>query len=99
MNKLFICNDQFYSNILIIMIIMTSNNVLYIQSYNNNLNEFKIINRFAYKSVYGLPESLNCSKWIIDQFLKCEILSQNKWHIDLDDYVSFLLKFLLKLLN
>ena len=44
--------------------------------------------RFAYKSVYGLPKSLQCSESVYHQFNECEKSSQDVWKVTIGDYVS-----------
>ncbi|XP_075679271.1 uncharacterized protein LOC142645812 [Dermatophagoides pteronyssinus] len=42
--------------------------------------------RFAYKSVYGLPKSLQCSESVYHQFNECEKSSQDVWKVTIGDY-------------
>ncbi|XP_075679273.1 uncharacterized protein LOC142645813 [Dermatophagoides pteronyssinus] len=42
--------------------------------------------RYPYKSVYGLPKSLQCSDTIQHQFNECEKSSHRKWKVTIDEY-------------
>ncbi|XP_075679270.1 uncharacterized protein LOC142645811 [Dermatophagoides pteronyssinus] len=42
--------------------------------------------RFPYKSVYGLPKSLQCSDTIQHQFNECEKSSHHEWEVTIDGY-------------
>ena len=44
--------------------------------------------RYPYKSVYGLPKSLQCSDTIQHQFNECEKSSHREWKVTIDGYVS-----------
>lgn len=44
--------------------------------------------RYPYKSVYGLPKSLQCSESVYHQFNECEKSSHRKWKVTIDEYVS-----------
>ena len=44
--------------------------------------------RYPYKSVYGLPKSLQCSDTIQHQFNECEKSSHHEWEVTIDGYVS-----------
>ena len=44
--------------------------------------------RYPYKTVYGLPKSLQCSESVYHQFNKCEKSSHRKWKVTIDEYVS-----------
>nr|XP_027196948.1 uncharacterized protein LOC113791378 [Dermatophagoides pteronyssinus] len=57
-----------------------------------NLTEW-YLKIFPYKSVYGLPLSLNCSELIYDRFYRCENSSRFQWHITNDDYFYMTKKF------
>nr|XP_027196799.1 uncharacterized protein LOC113791248 [Dermatophagoides pteronyssinus] len=51
----------------------------------NNQTEWDIV-RYPYKSVYGLPKSLNCDESIRNSFYECEKSSHHTWKITVDDY-------------
>ena len=53
----------------------------------NNQTELDTV-RFQYKSVYGLPKSLECSESVYHQFNECEKSSQDEWKVTIDEYVS-----------
>ncbi|KAH9413162.1 hypothetical protein DERP_006848 [Dermatophagoides pteronyssinus] len=76
---------QLYSKFMIIVIIPFIDNVESIKVHGNKETEWLII-RFPYKSVYGIPNSLNCSESIRNQFYRCEIVSQHEWEINIDHY-------------
>ncbi|XP_075675498.1 uncharacterized protein LOC113791381 [Dermatophagoides pteronyssinus] len=85
-------NKRLFSKLLmIIVIIITMNNVwmanggFSIILHGNNQTEWDTV-RYPYKSVYGLPNSLNCSEWIRKRFNECEKLSHHNWQITIDDY-------------
>nr|XP_027202627.1 uncharacterized serine-rich protein C215.13-like isoform X2 [Dermatophagoides pteronyssinus] len=42
--------------------------------------------RYPYKTVYGLPKSLQCSESVYHQFNKCEKSSHRKWKVTIDEY-------------
>ncbi|XP_075679259.1 uncharacterized protein LOC113798334 isoform X2 [Dermatophagoides pteronyssinus] len=42
--------------------------------------------RYPYKSVYGLPKSLQCSDTIQHQFNECEKSSHREWKVTIDGY-------------
>ncbi|XP_027204627.2 uncharacterized protein LOC113798310 [Dermatophagoides pteronyssinus] len=42
--------------------------------------------RFAYKPVYGLPKSLQCSESVYHKFNECEISSHREWKIWINEY-------------
>ena len=44
--------------------------------------------RYPYKSVYGLPKSLQCSESVYHQFNECEKSSHREWKVTIDGYVS-----------
>ncbi|XP_075681107.1 uncharacterized protein LOC113791250 [Dermatophagoides pteronyssinus] len=86
-------NKRLFSQLLII--IMTMNNVcvnngshMHYSFFTNATNtqmRTKSSQSFPYKSVYGLPISLNCSKSIHLQFSQCEISFRDKWFITNDE--------------
>ena len=53
----------------------------------NNQTKSDLI-RFPYKSVYGIPKSLNCDESIHERFDQCEYSIQRKWEVSIPDYVS-----------
>ncbi|OTF79286.1 hypothetical protein BLA29_005164 [Euroglyphus maynei] len=42
--------------------------------------------RFPYKSIYGIPDSLNCSESIYQRFIECEQSAHHEWKITVHDY-------------
>ncbi|KAH9424967.1 hypothetical protein DERP_009191 [Dermatophagoides pteronyssinus] len=44
------------------------------------------LERFPYKPIYGLPDSLDCDQSIRQRFNECEIWSHKEWDIDKTDY-------------
>ncbi|XP_075679291.1 uncharacterized protein LOC113796534 [Dermatophagoides pteronyssinus] len=42
--------------------------------------------RYPYKTVYGLPKSLQCSESVYHQFNKCEKSSHREWKVTIDEY-------------
>ena len=48
------------------------------------------LERFPYKPIYGLPDSLDCDQSIRQRFNECEILSHKEWDISINEYVSFI---------
>ena len=78
MSKLFACNYRFYSNILM-MIVMVIDCGSFIQSYQDA--NYKNI-------VYNKPNSFNCDQSVYDKFFQCEKQQQANWKMHRDDYVS-----------
>nr|XP_027196800.1 uncharacterized protein LOC113791249 [Dermatophagoides pteronyssinus] len=78
---------------MIVVMIITMNNVwvangdisFILHGNHTNQTEWNTV-RYPYKSVYGLPNSLNCSEWIRKRFNQCEKLSHHNWQITIDDY-------------
>ncbi|KAH9424965.1 hypothetical protein DERP_009188 [Dermatophagoides pteronyssinus] len=58
-------------------------NSFIVHGSQNNQTEWV---RYPYKSVYGLPNSLNCSESITDRFYECEKSSHDSWKISIDEY-------------
>ncbi|KAH9421315.1 hypothetical protein DERP_013764 [Dermatophagoides pteronyssinus] len=42
--------------------------------------------RYPYKTVYGLPKSLQCSESVYHQFNECEKASHREWKVTIDEY-------------
>ncbi|XP_027196797.2 uncharacterized protein LOC113791246 [Dermatophagoides pteronyssinus] len=78
MSKLFACNYRFYSNILM-MIVMVIDCGSFIQSYQDP--NYKNI-------VYNKPNSFNCDKSVYDKFYLCEKIQQASWKMHRDDYMN-----------
>nr|XP_027196949.1 uncharacterized protein LOC113791379 [Dermatophagoides pteronyssinus] len=81
---------RFYSKLLLrfVVMIITMNkwciaNSFIVHGSQNNQTEWV---RYPYKSVYGLPNSLNCSESITNQFYECEKSLHHTWQITVDDY-------------
>ncbi|XP_075681191.1 uncharacterized protein LOC142646371 [Dermatophagoides pteronyssinus] len=81
---------RFYSKLLLrfVVMIITMNkwciaNSFIVHGSQNNQTEWV---RYPYKSVYGLPNSLNCSESITDRFYECEKSSHDSWKISVDEY-------------
>ncbi|XP_075679265.1 uncharacterized protein LOC113798331 isoform X3 [Dermatophagoides pteronyssinus] len=92
---LFIMNNHIKQkclHLLMIGVIVTLNNVWmangdksFIMRGINDQTDWDMV-RYPYKSVYGLPKSLQCSESVYHQFNECEKSSHREWKVTIDGY-------------
>nr|XP_027202625.1 uncharacterized protein LOC113796533 isoform X2 [Dermatophagoides pteronyssinus] len=85
-------SQRLFSHLLLMMMFVVVNvwmvngdDSLIVFDMNDDQIEFDTV-RFAYKSVYGLPKSLQCSESVYHQFNECEKSSHREWKVTIDEY-------------
>uniref|UniRef100_A0A6P6YGM2 Uncharacterized protein LOC113798332 n=1 Tax=Dermatophagoides pteronyssinus TaxID=6956 RepID=A0A6P6YGM2_DERPT len=102
-------NKRLFLHLLLMMIVVVSmNNVWMVNGdksfiiihdssdHNNDNNENQMewdTIRYPYKTVYGIPKSLNCVQSIQQRFYQCEKTSHYEWKIMIDEYFTETKKF------
>ncbi|OTF83422.1 hypothetical protein BLA29_014644 [Euroglyphus maynei] len=69
----------------IIKIVLANEQIILHAVKKNDLNMIG----FPYKSIYGIPDHLNCTDNVRNEFNKCENEASKTWSINVENYVRF----------